>query len=324
MPSNTLKVPSIVKVKENVLEAINNYSADDSPFTSMIGSMDVHNVYFEWQRDVYRAPVLTNAALEGADAAYDAQVQPGLLNNRTQIFQDTLNISNTSEAVKKYGRDKEYKRLLVKKAIELKRDYEASAIANGATVTDNGTNAGKLRGLAGFLTNGSVAAATSALPDPTTNTAPNSGGADRALTEDMIKAAQQSAYENGGDGAVLLCSPAHKIKVSTFDFGVSRTHEVTAKAADIQPIAFDFIRGDFGMIKVVPNRVQAVSDQSLSNSLYLIDPDKCKKAYLRSLETEKMGVVGDSQQWQIRMEASLWVGDERCMYQIRDITTSGS
>lgn len=322
MPANTLRVPSIVKVKENVLEAINNYSADDSPFTSMIGSMDVSNVYFEWQRDVYRAPVLTNAAIEGADAAYSAQVQPGLLNNRTQIFQDTLNISNTSEAVKKYGRDKEYKRLLVKKAVELKRDYEASAIANGATVTDNGSVAGKLRGLAGFLTKGDVPAS-SALPDPTTNTAPVTAGTDRALTEAMIKAAQQSAYENGGDGAVLLCSPAHKIKVSTFTFGVSRTHEVS-KAVDTQPYSFDFIRGDFGVIKVVPNRVMAISDQSLTNTVYLIDPDKCKKAYLRSLETEKMGVVGDSQQWQIRMEASLWVGDERCMYQIRDITTSGS
>lgn len=323
MPANTLRVPSVVKVKENVLEAINNYSADDSPFTSMIGSTDISNVYFEWQRDVYRAPVLTNAAVEGADAAFAAQVQPGLLNNRTQIFQDTLNISNTAEAVKKFGRDKEYKRLLVKKAVELKRDYEANCIASGATVTDNGTNAGKLRGLAGFLTKGDVAAATSALPDPTTNTAPNSGGADRALTEAMIKAAQQSAYENGGDGAVLLCSPAHKIKVSTFTFGVSRTHEVS-KAVDTQPYSFDFIRGDFGVIKVVPNRVMAISDQSLTNSLYLIDPDKCKKAYLRSLETEKMGVVGDSTQWQIRMEASLWIGDERCMYQIRDITTSGS
>lgn len=322
MPANTLRVPSIVKVKENVLEAINNYSADDSPFTSMIGSQDVSNVYFEWQRDVYRAPVLTNAAIEGADAAYSAQVQPGLLNNRTQIFQDTLNISNTSEAVKKYGRDKEYKRLLVKKAVELKRDYEASAIANGATVTDNGSVAGKLRGLAGFLTKGDVPAS-SALPDPTTNTAPVTAGTDRALTEAMIKAAQQSAYENGGDGAVLLCSPAHKIKVSTFTFGVSRTHEVS-KAADVQPYSFDFIRGDFGVIKVVPNRVMAISDQSLTNTVYLIDPDKCKKAYLRSLETEKMGVVGDSQQWQIRMEASLWIGDERCMYQIRDITTSGS
>lgn len=324
MPANTLRVPSVVKVKENVLDAINNFSADDSPLTSMIGSQSISNVYFEWQRDIYRTPSLSNAAIEGADATYSAQVQPGLLNNRTQIFQDTLNISNTAEAVKKYGRDKEFKRLLVKKAIELKRDYEANVIANGATVTDNGSVAGKLRGLAGFLTKGDIAAATSALPDPTTNTAPNSGGADRALTEAMIKSAQQSAYENGGDGSVLLCSPAHKIKVSTFTFGVSRTHEVSAKVGDIQPYAYDFIRGDFGMIKVVPNRVMAVSDQSLTNTLYLVDPDKLKKAYLRSLETEEMGVVGDSKQWQIRMEASLWVGDERCMYQIRDITTSGS
>lgn len=321
MPANTLRVPSIVKVKENVLEAINNYSADDSPFTSMIGSTDVSNVYFEWQRDTYRTPAV-NAAVEGADAAYSAQTQPGLLNNRTQIFQDTLNISNTSEAVKKYGRDKEYRRLLVKKAVELKRDFEYAAISSGATVTDNGTLAGRCRGLFGFLTKGDVGA-TGAVPNPLTNTAPTNG-TDRALTEAQIKAAQQSCYENGGDGAVILCSPAHKIKISTFTFGVSRTHEVTAKGADIQPYAFDFIRGDFGVIKVVPNRVQAIAAQGLNDTVYMIDPDKCKKAYLRSLETEKMGVVGDSQQWQIRMEASLWVGDEAPMYAIRDITVSGS
>ena len=321
MPSNTLKVPSIVKVKEDVLSAINNYSADDSPFTSMIGNKEMSNVFTEWQRDVYRTPAV-NAALEGADATYAAQVQPGLLNNRSQIFQDTLSVSNTSEVVKKYGRDKEYKRLLIKKAIELKRDQEYAAISSGVTVTDNGTLAGKLRGLYGFITN-DVFGAGGASPDPTTNTNATSG-TDVALTEAMIKNAQQSCYENGGDGAVLMCSPAHKVKVSTFTFGVSRTHEVTAKAADTQPYAFDFIRGDFGVIKVVPNRVQAISAVGLNDTLYMFDTDKCANLTLRGLETEKMGVVGDSQQWQIRMEKSLWVGDERALYAIRDITASGS
>lgn len=321
MPANTLKVPSIVKVKENVLEAINNYSADDAPFTSMIGSKDMSSVFIEWQRDVYRAPAV-NAALEGADAAYTAQVQPGLLNNRAQIFQDTLSVSGTSEAVKKYGRDKEYKRLLVKKAIELKRDKEYACISSGATVTDNGSVAGKLRGLYGFITN-DVFGAGGASPDPTTNTAPNSG-TDVALTEAMIKTAQQTCYENGGDGKVLMCSPAHKVKVSTFTFGVSKTHEVTAKSADTQPISFDFIRGDFGTIKVVPNRVQAVAAVGLNDTLYMFDPDKAANLTLRSLQTKELGAVGDSMQWQILEESSLWVGDERAFYAIRDITVSGS
>lgn len=316
-----LKVSAVVKLKEDVLEAINNYSLKDTPFTSSIGNKPMNSTFTEWQRDVYATPS-DNAALEGAAAVSGTSVQPGLLNNRSQILEKTISVSGTSEAVKKYGRDKEYKRQLIKKAIELKGDIEFAALSNGATVTDNGSVAGKMRGLHGFITN-DVFGAGGASPDPTTNTAPTSG-TDVALTEAMIKNAQQSCWENGGDGSVLSCSPAHKAKISTFTFGVSRTHEVSTKMADTQPISFDFIRGDFGVIKVVPNRVQAIAQVGLNDTLYLYDPDKAANLVLRGMQTKELGAVGDSQQWQMLCEQSLWVGDERAFYAIRDITVSGS
>ncbi len=82
----TLKVPAVVKLKENVIDEIYNFSPADAPLVSMIPTEKVHNVYFEWQRDIYRAANKDNAALEGADASPAAITQPGLLNNRTQIF----------------------------------------------------------------------------------------------------------------------------------------------------------------------------------------------------------------------------------------------
>lgn len=316
----TLKVPAVVKLKENVIDEIYNFSPADAPLVSMIPTEKVHNVYFEWQRDIYRAANKDNAALEGADASPAAITQPGLLNNRTQIFQDAFKISGTTEAVKKYGRAEEKARKLMKVAVELKKDQDAAMLASGATVTDNGSNAGKLRGLYGFFTKGTFAGTA---PDPTTNTAPVSG-TDRALTDAMIKTAQQSCYENGGAGEVLMCSPAHKVKISTFDWGVQRTHEVTAKAADVQPISFDFIRGDFGTIKVVPNRNQAITGAGLSDTLYMFDPDKLAKAVLRSYQVKRLADVGDSEQHQVLTEVSLIVKDERTCYAISDITASGS
>lgn len=321
MPTNTLITPSVIKVKENVLDQIYNFNPDDAPLLSMIERTSIDNVYFEWQRDSYRAPDPTRAAIEGADATYAAQTQPGLLNNRTQIFQDTVSVSNTAERVKKYGRAKEGKRLRMKKMIELKRDQEAAAIASGATVTGTDSVAGRLRGLNGFITNDSLGA-TGVSPDPTTNTAPVSG-TDRAVTEAMLKAGLQSCYENGGSGSIVLCSSAHKVAISGFTGGVQRTNEVGSKQAAVVNAAFDFYRSDFGVTKVVPNRVMSTAVAGLNDTIYILDADKVALAQLRPFESEKLATVGDAENWQVRCEVSLHVRDEKPLYAIRDITATG-
>lgn len=322
MPVNTLITGSVVKVKENVLAAIQNFNPDDAPLVSMMERDTVDNVYTEWQRDTYRTPDGTRAAIEGADATYTAQTQPTLLNNRTQIFQDTVSVSNTAERVKKYGRENESKRLRMKKMIELKRDKEAAYLSSGATVTGTSAVAGRTRGLYGFLTQGTVGAG-GAVPDPTTNTAPVNG-TDRALTEQMIKDGIQNCYTNGGDGSIITCSPAHKVKISTFTGNVQRTNEVGNKQAAVLNTAFDFYRSDFGVTKIMPNRVQATAVVGLNDTLYIVDADKMADGALRPYESEQLATVGDAKNWQVRMEHMLIVRDEKPMYAIRDITVTGS
>lgn len=322
MPANTLITPSVVKVAESVEDKIYNFNPSDAPLLSMIERTGVANVYHEWQRDQYRTPNAANAAIEGADASYSAQTEPTLLNNRTQIFQDTVSVSNTAEKVKKYGRTNEAARLKTKKMVELKRDIEAAIVSSGATVTGTSGVAGRLRGLYGFITNDSFGA-TGVSPDPTTNTAPVSG-TDRAVTEDMLKAGIQSCYENGGDGSVVLCSPAHKVKISSFTGGVQRTNEVGSKQAAVLNAAYDFYRSDFGVTKIVPNRVMATASVGLNDTIYIVDADKLALGQLRGFESEQMATVGDAKQWQVRTEVTLIVRDEKPLYAIRDITVSGS
>jgi hypothetical protein len=324
MPTNTLITPSVVKVKEDVVNEIFNMNPSDAPLTSMIGRRKIDAVYFEWQRDTYRTPDQTRGAIEGADATYSAQTEPTLLNNRTQIFQDTVSVSNTAERVGKYGRDSEIKRLKAKKMLELKRDIDAAAVASGATVTGTDAVAPKMRGLYGFITNDRLGAAGSpASPDPTTNTAPVAGTAE-SFDEDDLKAGIQSCYENGGDGSVVLCSPAHKVRISGFTGGVQRTNEVGGRSAAVVNAAFDFYRSDFGVTKIVPNRIQAGTTAGLRNTVYIIDADKIELAVLRGFETEQLATVGDAKNWQVRTEVSLMVKDEKPLYAIRDCTVSGA
>lgn len=322
MPTNTLITPSVVKVKEDVIDHIYNFNPSDAPLVSMIERATIDNVYFEWQRDTYRTPDQTRGAIEGADASYAAQTEPTLLNNRTQIFQDTVSVSNTAERVRKYGRDNESRRLRMKKMVELKRDQEAACIASGATVTGTDAVAGKQRGLYGFITNDRLGAG-GVSPDPTTNTAPVAGTL-AAFSEDDLKTGLQTAYQNGGDGSVVLCSPAHKVRISGFTGGVQRTNEVGGRQAAVLNAAFDFYRGDFGVTKVIPNRVQAGSTAGLKNTLYIIDADKLGLAVLRGFESEQLATVGDAKNWQVRTETSLVVRDEKPLYAIRDATDSGA
>jgi hypothetical protein len=320
MPANTLITPSIVRVAEDVEDKIYNFNPSDAPLVSMLDRVQIGQVFHEWNRDTFKTPSLS-AAIEGADASYAAQTQPTPLNNRTQIFQDTVSVSNTGEVVKKYGREREINRLKTKKMIEIKRDMEFSFLSNGASVTGTSGVAAQARGLYGFITNSRLGA-TGVAPNPVTNSAPTAGTL-TAIDEAIFKTAIQTAFENGGDASVVLCSPAHKVKISSFTGNVTRFVEVGSSPATVNA-AFDFYRSDFGVTKIMPNRVQAITGAGLRNTIYILDADKVALGQLRGFESEQMATVGDAKNWQVRTEATLIVRDEKPLYAIRDCTVTGS
>lgn len=326
MPANTLLTSTpVVRLAEDVEDKIYNFRPTDTPLVSSISRTSVEAVYHEWTADTYRTPNAANAAIEGADATYVVPAQPATYGNRTQIFQDTISVSGTAEAVKKYGRKSEISRLKTKKAIELKKDIEAAAISSPTAVTGTGAVAGRMRGLYGWIATNNSLGATGAAPNPITNTAPTTGTL-RAFAEGDMKTVIQAVYEQGGDASVLMVSPAHKVRVSTFTGNVQRTNEVANKSRNevVLRASFTIYGHDFGETKVVPNRVMTGSGAGLINTAYLIDYDKIKLGQLRSMQTEKLAKVGDSEQWQLLTELTLVVGQESTLGAVRDLTATGA
>ena len=326
MTTQLLVSTPVVRLAEDVEDRIYNFRPTDTPLISSIGRTKVSSVYHEWTADTYRAPVLTNAAIEGADASFSAASQPTNYNNRTQIFQDTISVSGTAEAVKKYGRKSEVDRLKTKKMVEVKKDIEAAAIANGAAVTDNGSDtAGKMRGLYGWIaTNDSLGGGSPASPVPTSNTPPTAGDL-RAFDEADLKKVIQGVYENGGDANVLMVSPAHKVRTSTFSGNVQRTNEVSKGGDVILQTSYGIYGHEFGQTKIVPNRVMGgISTPGCTNTAYVLDYDKIKLGQLRPFQTTELARVGDSEQWQILTQVTLIVGQESTLGAIRDLTATGA
>jgi len=319
MAANTLLTGSVVRVAEDVENKIYNFRPTDTPFVSAIDRTKVTNVLHEWTADTYRSPNADNAAVEGADASYSAQTQPGQYSNRTQIIQDTVSVSNTAETVRKYGRKSEIARLKTKKMIELKRDIEAAAIGSGASVTGTSSVAGKMRGLYGFIATNNSLGTGGVAPDPTTNTAPTAGTT-RDFTESLLKSVILGVYGDGGDASVVMVSPSHKQLVSAFVGNVQRTNEVGGSAgAKRLNTAFTFYGHDFGDAKVVPNRVMGGASAGLQNTAYVLDYDKFALGQLRPFESEQMATTGDAKNWQVRTEVTLIARQESTAGAVRDL-----
>ena len=327
MASNTLLSGSVVRVAEDVENVLYNYNPSESPLVSSLTRTPIYNTFHEWNRDSYATPGGTNAAIEGADASNAAIAQPGPLNNRTQIFTKAYSISNTTEAVKKYGRkgNSELARVKALRMVEIRRDMEAACIGSGAAVTGTGSAAGKLRGLYGFIATNDSLGTGGASPDPTTNTAPTAGTT-RALAEADVKTVILGVYTYGGNANTIMVSPAHKQKISAaFTGNVTRYQDVNGEKSPKLVSNIDFYQHDFGVSKVVPNRVMAAgSGAGLVNTLYIYDPDKLAIGQLRSLETEQLATTGDAKNYQMRTEVTLIVRDEKPLGAVRDLTATGS
>ena len=319
MPTNMLQTYTVIGMREDLDDKIYRVSPEETPFISMIGRESVESTTPEWLRNSLRAPG-ANAAIEGADATYAAQPQPERLSNKTQIIQDTMSITGTTERVSKAGREKESARLKAQKMVELKKDVEFAAIGNGAFVAGSSGVARQMRGLYGWIATNNEVVGTA--PVIATNTAPVAGAL-RALDEATLKSLILKDYNSGGKAEVLMVSPSHKQKVSAFTGNVTRFNDVSSKAVRLQT-SFSVYGHDFGETKVVPNRVMTGSGAGLINTAYLIDAEQCKLGVLRPFSSTPLAKVGDADNFQILTEVTLKVNEEKALGAIRDLTATGA
>ncbi len=128
-----------------------------------------------------------------------------------------------------------------------------------------------------------------------------------------------AAYQGGGDGALLVVSPNHRVVVSGFTGNVTRFTDVNAKQETTLNTSFQFWGHEFGVTKIVPNRVMAGAGAGLVNTAYLVDPDKLALGQLRPMEAEELATTGDATNWQVRTEVTLIVKQESTLGAIRDL-----
>lgn len=335
LPSQTTQTFQMVGIREQLSDVIINIAPMDTPFFSGVKKGSAKTRTPEWQRDTLAIPSPTNKVVEGFDATNLQAVDPDRLKNITQLFEKTVQVSSTAQAVLAAGRSDELKYQVAKRGKELKRDIEMRLTGNWASVLGNASTAGEIAGFeawivtnaargsggsSGGFSGGIVSAATDGTP--------------RAFTETLLKSTIQKCWNNGGDPTMIHLCGDHKQQASTFS-GIATQYRDNsgAKMATILGSAGIYI-SDFGEHKLLANRFIGSSSgrtqdtptglylgaSSSSRSVLVADHSKWKVDFLQPFKTVPLAKTGHADRRMLFAELTLECAEERGSGVIADLS----
>jgi hypothetical protein len=310
-PTNTFDTYDAVGIREDLQDVIYSISPTDTPFMSSAGREAVRNTLHEWQTDSLAAASTSNAVVEGDEATLDASSATTRLSNTTQIMDKTVVITGTQEAVDKAGRASELAYQIAKKSKELKRDMEATLLANQAEVSGDFETARKFGSINSWIASNDVFGAGGA-SGAAGNTA-RTDGTQRALTEADLKTVIKNVWNAGGNPSVIMVGPFNKQKISGFTGGSTRFDASEDKTLYT---SIDVYSSDFGDLEVVPNRF------SRDRDAHVLDMDYWSIGFLRDFTMHELSKTGDSEKRQMLVEFTLISRNEAASGGVYDLTTA--
>ena len=112
----------------------------------------ISNTLHEWNTSTLRSSVLTNAHIEGDDTTSEARTQTTRLNNVTQIFKNSVAVSDTDTNIAHAVVSGVMANEMLKVLKEQKLDVEKTLFSNQSKVAGNTTTARKMAGAATWVT----------------------------------------------------------------------------------------------------------------------------------------------------------------------------
>lgn len=308
--------------REDVSDLIHNISPTETPFLSLIGTTTAGNTLHEWQTDTLAAPA-ANVNDEGQDAT-DVEVTPTTrLGDYTQISIKLFNVTGTLEVTEKYGRDSELAYQAAKAARELKKDVDfAMCGLNQPSKTQDST--GRQSGALMTWIKSNISTSGSGGGYSGGVTTVRVDGTGRTLTQAMLDAVIQTAWNAGAKPSVMLCGPTQKTVISTMDgvgnVGSASTHR-TDRAARTIFATVDLYVSNFGELRVVPSRhiYPLAASPTIDSIVFIVDPEYAKVGYLRPWQQFDLAKVGDSIKREMLVEWTLEMCNEAAHGAVYDL-----
>lgn len=317
-------------IREDVMEKIWDISKIPLPFTDMVGKGTADSEKREWTTDELAPPDVTNARVDGADASGNDTKTGARVANHCQISDKVVKVSYRADASNTIGRAKELAYQLMRRQQELRRDVDAIALENQASVADDGnTVAGKVGGLPSWL----VTSAANGTPGGFNTTtgltvAWTTTGAVVTPTETLVRDTVESIYNEGGNPTKLMSIPGITRRFSEYLFTASarvatlmsdqgKSREAAAAVGSVSVFVTDF-----GTLDIVPNRLQQKQQAVAANDsafVFILDPEYLALDYLQGYRTDDLAKTGTANNRQMMVDWTLRVNTEKAHGMIGDV-----
>lgn len=328
-------------VNEDVMQKIWDISAIPLPFTDMIGSDTAKQSYTEWVQDELADPDLDNAVVSGADASGNDAAGGTRVGNHCQNSVKVVAVTERTRSTDVIGTSDEFARQLMMRQQELRRDVEAIALSQHASVADNNNaTAGKVGGFDAWLEtnvyNPGVGGSSGGFNTTTKVVDAPVPGEARALPWIAIKDTLEAMYLNNATPTVLMTTPQIIKRINTFLLSATGQGYIAQPTANVSgsvptdQVAQGYVnvmRTDFGFtLRMIPNRLQQMYDSGDdpvedSSTVFFISPEYVSLAYLKPYVTKPLAKLGLSDRSQISVDWTLKVYVEKAHGCIRDVST---
>jgi len=316
-------------IREEVMDKIWQIDKFPLPLTDMCSKGTHGNQKLEYTTDEFAEAVETNKTVDGADVDQDDSKVGTRVANYTQTAVKSVQVSTRANAANSIGRQATLSYQVSQRQKELRRDVEAQMCGAQASLAGdaNAGTAGQSAGLGAWIATNTVGGVGFAAGGFNTGTsvidAPTFGTA-RAISETMIKDIMQAIYVEGGEGVWLMARPEVIRIVSEYFFtdtakaasmmndNMSGTEKATAYTST------NVIVTDFGVLTLLPNRLQGVTAAD-SSTAYILDPRHLKQSFMTGYRVEPLGKTGLSEKRLMSVDYSLCVLNEKSQGAIFDV-----
>jgi len=314
-------------IREDLQEAYNMISPEETPFQQMASHKTAKNTLFEWSIVELAAVDSSNRVIEGDSGLTNDTATLGLrLSNYTQISDKVAEVSHTAQAVDAAAANiQRMGKQIVLKMKEMKRDKEDMLLQNVAAVAGSSGNARKTAGLCAFLrTNtdfesGGADPTLSGTTEGFPNAAATGGSTPVVFAEADLNTVIEECWNEGANPSVIMVNGGNKRRISTAFTGNATRYKDTIDKKIVNSI--DFYSSDFGELTVVPNRFQPTIASS-NYAVYILDPEYLTIAYLDEVQQKPLAETGHSIRTLIWCEYGLQVDNEAAHGVIRDTTNA--
>jgi hypothetical protein len=289
---------------------------EETPFYTACAKAKASNTLHEWQTDALRSSG-DNAHIEGDDTIAEARSATVRLNNRTQIFKNSVVIPGTDQGLNKAGRAREMAYQVLKIAKEQKLDIEKAMFANQAKVAGDSSTARRMAGVPSWLTTNTNFQSGSSGADPTGDgsNARTDDGTPTAFSQTKFDAVMQSIWVSGGKPDSVYLSAFQMNLALGFTGNNNQRSNITAEAEKVIKHMSVYVT-PWGTVEFKPTRENRARD------VFIMQDDMWAVGVLRATKNEELAKTGDNEKRQVVTELTLVCRNEKSSGGIFDNTVA--